>query len=162
MKAKKSVGIRLIEGLTEFAEALESGESLELRLTGHRVVINLTPGQYSGQDVRATRRLLGVSQSLFAVFIGVASGTVQAWEQGRNVPSGAAARLLDEIRLNPEFWKVRIASTLKRVSTKNAGARRRARRMRANSGQSGKRTTARVTNIASGTGSMHSRSSKAG
>jgi len=93
---------------------------------------------------------------------GVASGTVQVWEQGRNVPSGAAVRLLDEIRLNPEFWKARIASTLKRVSTKNAGAGRGARRMRARSGQSGKRTNVRVTKSASGTMRGHSRSAKAG
>ncbi len=34
MTAKKTVGARLIEGLTEFAEALKSGEPLETRLTG--------------------------------------------------------------------------------------------------------------------------------
>jgi len=145
MTAKKSVGTRLIEGLTEFAEALESSEPLEMRLTGHRIVIDLKPGRYRAQDVRATRRLLGVSQSLFAVFMGVASGTLQAWEQGRNVPSGAAARLMDEIRLNPEFWKARIASTLKRVSTKNSGASHQTKRTRANSGPSRKRTNIRVT-----------------
>src|SRR5258708_841709 len=150
MTAKKSVGTRLIEGLTEFAEGLESGEPLETQLTGHKLAIDLTPRRYTAHDVRATRRLLRASQSLFARFVGVALGTVQAWEQGRNVPSGSAARLLDEIRLNPEFWKARIASTLKRVSTKNAGARRGDRRTRANSGQSGKRTTARGTKIASG------------
>ena len=75
--------------------------------------------------VRATRRLLGASQNFFAQFIGVALGTVRAWEQGRNVPSGAAARLLDEIRLNPEFWKSRFVSVLRRHSTSGAAEKRR-------------------------------------
>lgn len=117
MSAKKSVGTRIIEGLTEFAEALESGEPLEKRLTGHTLVVDLVPTHYRRQDVRATRRLLGASQSLFARFLGVALGTVRAWEQGRNIPSGSAARLMDEIRLNPEFWKARFASVLRRQST---------------------------------------------
>jgi putative transcriptional regulator len=140
MTAKKSVGTRIIDGLTEFAEGLESGEPLENQLTGHKLAIDLTPRRYTAHDVRATRRLLRASQSLFARFVGVALGTVQAWEQGRNVPSGSAARLLDEIRLNPEFWKTRLASSLRQTSTKIATTSRHAQRPRAAAGESRHRT----------------------
>ena len=118
MNAKKSVGTNLIEAMTEYTEALESGAPLSEKLTGHTLCIELTPKRYAAKDVRATRRLLGASQSFFARFVGVALGTVRAWEQGRNTPSGAAARLLDEIRLNPEFWKSRFLSVLRRHTTK--------------------------------------------
>src|SRR5258708_35722125 len=94
-RPRPDVGSRIIEGLTEFAEALESGEPLETRLTGHRLSIDLMPRKYLARDVRATRRLLGASQSLFARFLGGALGPVRAWEQGRRVPNRAAARLLD-------------------------------------------------------------------
>lgn len=130
MIAKKSVGTRILEGLAEFTEALESDTSLETRLTGHTVTIDLTPTRYRPRDVRATRLSLGASQSLFARFLGVALGTVRAWEQGRNVPGGAAARLLDEIRLNPEFWSARFRSVLKHHSTRPTptGQRRKSKR----------------------------------
>ena len=146
---KKTVGTRIIEGLTEFAEALESGEPLETRLTGHRLSIDLMPRKYRPRDVRATRRLLGASQSLFARFLGVALGTVRAWEQGRNVPNGAAARLLDEIRLNPGFWKTRFASVLRRRTTSPPRAVRR-----------GKLRRVRVAKTSSGSLLTHSRGRK--
>ena len=117
MTVKKTVGARIIEGLAEFTDALESGEPLSKRLHGHFLWVEITPSRYRPQDIRATRRLLSASQRLFAAFLGVALGTVRAWEQGRNVPSGSAARLLDEIRLNPEFWKARFTSSLKLRST---------------------------------------------
>lgn len=120
MAVKKGVGTRIIEGLAEFTEALESGEPLQRRLRGHSLSVELTPSRYKPRDVRATRRLLSASQRLFAAFLGVALGTVRAWEQGRNVPSGSSARLLDEIRLNPEYWKARFASALRVRSTRPA------------------------------------------
>jgi len=132
VNAKKTVGEKLIEAMTEFTQALESGEPLRGKLTGHTLAIHLTPKRYTAKDVRATRRILGASQSFFARFIGVALGTVRAWEQGRNVPSGAAARLLDEIRLNPEFWKGRFVSVLRRHSTVRAPAGRRASTVKKN------------------------------
>jgi putative transcriptional regulator len=143
VSTRKSVGEKLIEAMTEFTEALESGEPLNGKLTGHTLSIELTPKRYAAKDVRATRRILGASQSFFARFIGVALGTVRAWEQGRNVPSGAAARLLDEIRLNPEFWKGRFVSVLRRHSTVRSTDGRRASGVKKN----------RVKKVASGTGS---------
>ena len=45
-------------------------------------------------SVRAARAATGLSQAAFAKLLGVSVRTLQEWEQGRRVPSGAAATLL--------------------------------------------------------------------
>jgi len=47
-----------------------------------KVVLNLEPTKYSPALVKETRRKLGMSQVLFAQFLGVSARAVQAWEQG--------------------------------------------------------------------------------
>ena len=47
--------------------------------------------EYSAADVVRTRRTLNLSQRAFASVLGVSPRTVEAWESGRNVPSGAAS-----------------------------------------------------------------------
>lgn len=49
---------------------------------------------YQAKDVVRTRKELNLTQSALAAAIGVSTRTVEAWEAGRNVPSGAAGRLL--------------------------------------------------------------------
>jgi putative transcriptional regulator len=53
------------------------------------------PAAYDADQIRAIRRALNVSQGVFADLLNVSLGTVQAWEQGRRVPDGAAVRLLE-------------------------------------------------------------------
>ncbi len=45
-------------------------------------------------DVRTVRAELGVSQSEFALMIGVSVATLRNWEQGRRTPEGPALALL--------------------------------------------------------------------
>jgi putative transcriptional regulator len=52
-------------------------------------------------DVRAVRRKLGVSQSEFALMIGVSVATLRNWEQGRRTPDGPALALLKVAAKNP-------------------------------------------------------------
>jgi putative transcriptional regulator len=75
---KKTVGARIVQGLKELTEAMERGEPLEKRLTCHTVQIELKPGRYGPRQVKATRVVLGASQSLFARFLGVSIQTVRA------------------------------------------------------------------------------------
>lgn len=49
---------------------------------------------YKAEDVIRARKSLKLTQSAFAFAIGVSTGTVEAWEAGKNEPSGIANRLL--------------------------------------------------------------------
>lgn len=107
-RSKKTVGDHIVEGLREFTEALEASEEISERFTVRTVKLNLEPSEYTPEMVRETRHLLGASQAVFAQFLGVSTKTVQSWEQGTNKVSGAAARLMDEIQNDPEFWRKRL------------------------------------------------------
>jgi putative transcriptional regulator len=48
------------------------------------------------------RKKTGLSQSQFAVLMGVSVRTLQGWEQGRKEPSGAARTLLAIASTNPK------------------------------------------------------------
>ncbi|MFD0930683.1 helix-turn-helix domain-containing protein [Methylophilus glucosoxydans] len=52
--------------------------------------------------VVSARNQLGLSQSEFAQLLGVSVRTLQAWEQGRIKPSGAAQTLMRIVHKHPE------------------------------------------------------------
>jgi putative transcriptional regulator len=52
--------------------------------------------------VAEIRQNVGLSQSRFATLLGVSVRTLQDWEQGRRLPSGAARTLLQIAHRNPE------------------------------------------------------------
>ena len=52
--------------------------------------------------VIAARAATGLSQAAFAKLLGVSVRTLQEWEQGRKIPSGAAATLLKVAARHPE------------------------------------------------------------
>jgi hypothetical protein len=62
---------------------------------------------------RARRKLLGVSQAVFAKFLGVGIKTVCSWEQGKNRPSDMASRFLDEIGHNRAYWRKRLRESIR-------------------------------------------------
>lgn len=53
-------------------------------------------------QVAAARAATGLSQAPFAKLLGVSVRTLQEWEQGRKIPSGAAATLLKVATRHPE------------------------------------------------------------
>ena len=53
-------------------------------------------------DIKRIRARLDVSQSEFALMIGVSVSTLQNWEQGRRQPDGPARALLKVAAENPE------------------------------------------------------------
>ncbi len=53
-------------------------------------------------DVKAIRAKLHVSQSEFALMIGVSVATLRNWEQGRRTPDGPALALLRVAAKNPK------------------------------------------------------------
>ena len=57
---------------------------------------------YNAIDIRRLRESVKVSQSKFALMIGVSVDTVQNWEQGRRKPRGPAMALLRVFEKSPE------------------------------------------------------------
>jgi putative transcriptional regulator len=59
--------------------------------------------EFSREEVKEIRGAAKMTQAAFAEFLGVSKKTVEAWESGRNKPSGACCRLLALLEVNPAF-----------------------------------------------------------
>ncbi len=81
-RSKRNIGLEILEGLRQ----LKRGE--------HGRVIEVP-------SVARVREQTGLSQARFAELLGVSVRTLQEWEQGRRVPSGAARTLLLIAARNP-------------------------------------------------------------
>jgi len=112
----RTLGEKLRQRLGAFAEALENQESISERFTCRTIKLQLEPKSYGPQQVKATRKLLGASQAIFAQFLGVSVKAVSAWEQGAKTPSDIACRFMDEIRHNPEYWIERLRESAVRTA----------------------------------------------
>lgn len=75
----------------EQAAAYERGDKTAARSVS--VSVAQLP-EYTGQQVKAIRSSLGLTQKSFAYVIGVSKKTVEAWESSRNTPQGPARRFL--------------------------------------------------------------------
>ncbi len=109
---RSSVGAEILEALEEVREALESGEPLERRFTVRSYRFDFATRDYGPDDVRSVRQVLGLSQPLFADFLGVDASTVRSWEQGTRPPSTIARRFMDEVALNPDYWRRRLRESI--------------------------------------------------
>lgn len=93
-----SVFDKIKTGLEE-AIAFEQG-SLDAKTTK----IAVTPvSRYDPKEIKNIRINAGMTQVVFAEFMGVSKKTVEAWEAGRNQPAGAACRLLTLTETDPTF-----------------------------------------------------------
>ena len=84
-------------------EAWEATRDLEAELVEsvHQMAQGKTSVVYS--PVIAARKGSGLSQSQFAVLLGVSVRTLQGWEQGRRQPTGAAKTLIAIAQKNPQI-----------------------------------------------------------
>jgi putative transcriptional regulator len=105
---KPTIEVQIVQSLESFADALEKGEDIARRFTCHKVILDLRPTPYRPDLVRKTRSVLGMSQALFAKFLGVSISTVRAWEQGVKCPQPIACRFMDEIRHDPARFRARM------------------------------------------------------
>jgi len=83
---------RIIQGLHEAAAHARGEKVPGLKLHVPRRV-----------DVSAIRRRTGLSQEAFSRRIGVSTGTLRNWEQGRRTPEGPARVLLAMLARNPRI-----------------------------------------------------------
>src|SRR3954466_15634024 len=102
-------GAKIVGAFEEAIEAMRSGEPREGRLTVRTYRAEFTPRPYGPDDARRVRGLLGMSQAVFARFLGVDANTVRSWEQGQRAPSAIARRFMGEVEADPEYWRRRIA-----------------------------------------------------
>ena len=58
--------------------------------------------KYSNDEIKAIRNKAGMTQAVFANYMGVSKKTVEAWELGRTHPTGPAYRLLDILESGKE------------------------------------------------------------
>lgn len=58
---------------------------------------------YDAEEIKSIRKSTGLTQVVFAQYMGVSVKTVEAWESGRNHPEGAACRLLALTQSDPLF-----------------------------------------------------------
>lgn len=109
--ARKTVGSKITDRLERFAANLgkvKNLDELQDTLTVRKVILNLSPRLFSGDEVSGLRKSLSLSQAVFAEFLGVSVSTVQDWEQGINEPSGPARRILEEMYRDTDVWRKRI------------------------------------------------------
>lgn len=92
MSAYESIMI----GLGEALEHAEGKRELRKR------TLSFAPlKEYAPEEIRSIRLDLGMTQTLFAGFMGVSPKTVEAWEAGRNKPEGPARRILAMAEIDP-------------------------------------------------------------
>ncbi len=58
--------------------------------------------EFSGMEIRQIRRDAGMTQVVFAYYMGVSKKTVEAWEGGRTHPTGPVFRLLNILKKQNE------------------------------------------------------------
>lgn len=80
----------LKQGLEE-AISYESG----IGSAKEKTYVILPVKEYDGKEIRAIRMKAGMTQKVFASYMGVSLKTVEAWEGGRTHPTGPVFRLLD-------------------------------------------------------------------
>ena len=85
--------------MTGLVEAVADAKSEEKKLT-RRVVSVVPVKDYDAKEIQKIRKKTGLSQKLFARYMGVLPKTVEA---GINRPSGAASRILSMMEMDAEL-----------------------------------------------------------
>ncbi len=84
------------------ADLLEAVRDMKAGRAARETQVTLSP-------VAETRMRTALSQTQFALLLGVSVRTLQEWEQGRRQPSGAAQSLLRVAQAHPEVLRELVA-----------------------------------------------------
>ena len=98
----------MVGELHKLCDAIEGGASVDDVARVRPAPINVKPAAVGPADVRAVRESLGLSQAMFADFLGVGLSTLRRWELGQVVPSAVARRFLGEVRDDPNYWRKKL------------------------------------------------------
>ena len=86
----------IVSGLQE---AIEDAKDRSKKLPRRTVTIDPVK-QYHAEEIHLIRKKTGLSQRLFAAYLGVSPKTVEAWEAGINYPSGPSSRILSMMEMD--------------------------------------------------------------
>ena len=89
--------------IKSLAEAIEY-EKGHIKARGRTVMVQPLES-FESNEIRSLQLNLALSQVAFAAVMGVSAKTVEAWESGRNEPSGPARRLLELIANDKQVVK---------------------------------------------------------
>jgi len=84
-----------------FDDLLKSARDMGRHMRGQRVA-GVRETVIDEPDASAVRERIGMSQSEFAILVGVPVKTLQNWEQKRTRPTGPARALLRAIAKDPK------------------------------------------------------------
>ena len=79
-------------------DLLESAKQMKEKKAARKTVVVVS-------DIIRARNKVNMSQPAFAELMGVSVRTLQAWEQGKRNPSGAAKTLLRVAETHPEILR---------------------------------------------------------
>ena len=73
-------------------------------LKANKTTLSILPLEtFTSSEIKNIRKRAGMTQAVFAKYIGVSVKTVEAWESGRNHPEGSSCRMLALTKENPQF-----------------------------------------------------------
>ena len=110
MKKTQTFGAEAVEALRELSEDLKAGRAITTRTYTVDVAKTIIA---KPAEVRRVRAHLGLSQTLFARFLGASPVTVQKWEQGHRRVPRMAGRFLAEIQRDLPYWRNRCAQSVR-------------------------------------------------
>ncbi|MCL2629999.1 MAG: helix-turn-helix domain-containing protein [Firmicutes bacterium] len=93
-----NIGDKIQKGLEEAIEFAKGNTKLK---TTTRAIPDVRC--FSATEVKELREHLGYTQFAFAKMLGVSNKTVEAWESGKNTPSGSSSRLLELWQNSPDM-----------------------------------------------------------
>lgn len=113
-KKSARIGPQIIAGLRGVVHAIKAGgmDEVAREHTVLRVHSKALKPRFTRGEIAAIRAQFRVNQAGFALFLGVSASEVKRWEANTSAPTGAASRLLDELRRDPDYWKNRFNEIL--------------------------------------------------
>ncbi len=111
-KPKSKYGSALVDEMIAGTQTLLDGMKAGVGITVREVAINLAIPELLPGDIRAIRESLGLSQPLFAEFLGASASSVRGWERGAKHPTAMGRRFLDAIRSDPDYWRAKLQTAI--------------------------------------------------
>ena len=108
----KTVGQLMVESLNELEQDLKTGVDITNTYSCRNVTLEPKADTISPARIVEARQILGVSQALFADFLGFSANSVRAWEQGLYQPQRSACFMVEYIHEDPVYWREKLIARI--------------------------------------------------